>query len=61
MTWYWFVAGLLLLDGARRYVLNRWGDWTLACALGRWHDDCTDHLRCGCPHHDEHIMEVMST
>lgn len=60
VTWVWIALGAFTLWRAQRYALNRWGEWTLACLLGRWHDHCTQHLTCGCPHHDEYIMEVMS-
>lgn len=53
----------IILGGAGTLAfLRRWykkhEHYTLGCVFGR-HENCNQHLKCSCPHHDEKIMEMM--
>ena len=54
------ILAVLTLIRLRGIALKRWGDYTLACLLFRQHEWCEDHLKCGCPHHDEYIHREMA-
>lgn len=54
------ILSVVTLLRLRGYAVRRWGDYTLACLLFRQHEWCEDHLRCGCPHHDEYIHREMA-
>lgn len=54
------ILGLFGLARLRGLIVKRWGDYTLGCLLFRQHEWCDQHLTCGCPHHDEVIMQEMT-
>lgn len=53
------ILSAVTLLRARRWALERWGNYTLGCILGM-HDGCDMHLICECPHHDEVIHQEMA-